>query len=151
MSGVKGWIDRVFTSGFAYGTAVPPPYGESSLTGRLALVSVTVGARESAISDRGIHGSLEDVLHPMRHGLFWFMGMNPLEPFAVYSSNELPDDRFVRARTEFARRLGTLHGHAGPLPVAHGRGLRPRHAAPAGGGDAGREGTRLDLHVSDRV
>ncbi|MGW6750011.1 NAD(P)H-dependent oxidoreductase [Streptomyces sp. NPDC055006] len=58
MSGVKGWIDRVFASGFAYGTAVPPPYGESSLTGRLTLVSVTVGARESAISDRGIHTPL---------------------------------------------------------------------------------------------
>lgn len=115
VSGVKGWIDRVFTSGFAYGPAVPPPYGESSLTGRRALVSVTVGARDSAFSDRGIHGSFEDVLHPMRHGLFWFTGMNPLEPFAVYSSNELPDDRFVRARTEYARRLDTLF-LATPVP-----------------------------------
>ncbi|MFE5022577.1 NAD(P)H-dependent oxidoreductase [Streptomyces sp. NPDC056656] len=51
------WSDRVFTSGFAYGPAVPPPYGQSSLPGRRALVSVTVGAREAAFSDRGIHGS----------------------------------------------------------------------------------------------
>ncbi|MFE4251729.1 hypothetical protein ACFRU3_19930 [Streptomyces sp. NPDC056910] len=41
--------------------------------------------------------------------------MNPLEPFAVYSSNELPDDRFVRARTEYDRRLDTLF-MATPVP-----------------------------------
>ncbi|MFB6677584.1 hypothetical protein ACFCWG_35280 [Streptomyces sp. NPDC056390] len=55
---------------------------------------MTVGARRSAFSDGGIHGSLEDVLHPIQHGLFWFTGVNPPEPFAVYSSNEFPDDRF---------------------------------------------------------
>lgn len=53
---LKGWIDRVFTSGFGYGPAVPPPYSEGVLAGRRALVSVTLGARESSFSDRGIHG-----------------------------------------------------------------------------------------------
>ncbi|MFF1397500.1 NAD(P)H-dependent oxidoreductase [Streptomyces sp. NPDC058287] len=146
---LKGWIDRVFTSGFAYGPAVPPPYGESSLPGRRALVSVTVGARESAFSDRGIHGSLADVLHPIQHGLFWFTGMNPLEPFAVYGANELPDDRFVTARTEYARRLDTLFT-ATPVPFRsltggdydHAMRLLPGVETP---------GTRgLDLHVRDR-
>ncbi|MFI6846733.1 NAD(P)H-dependent oxidoreductase [Kitasatospora sp. NPDC050467] len=31
---MKGWIDRVFTAGFGYGPAVPPPYGEGALAGR---------------------------------------------------------------------------------------------------------------------
>ncbi|MFB7709249.1 NAD(P)H-dependent oxidoreductase [Streptomyces sp. NPDC056105] len=42
---LKGWIDRVFTSGFAYGPAVPPPYGESSLPGKRALVSARASRR----------------------------------------------------------------------------------------------------------
>jgi NAD(P)H dehydrogenase (quinone) len=105
---LKGWIDRVFTSGFAYGPEVPPPYGDSALAGRRALVSVTVGARETAFSDRGIHGSLADVLHPVQHGLFWFTGMTPLEPFAVHGTNELPQERYAAAQAAYARRLDGL-------------------------------------------
>ncbi len=105
---VIGWIDRVFTAGFGYGPALPPPYGEGALTGRRALLSVTAGARESSFSDRGIHGRLADVLYPVQHGLFWFTGMAPLEPFAVFDSNELPTQRFEAARRAYGRRLDTL-------------------------------------------
>ncbi|MFI1254778.1 NAD(P)H-dependent oxidoreductase [Streptomyces netropsis] len=112
---LKGWIDRVFTSGFAYGPKVPPPYSEGTLGGRRALVSVTAGARESSFSDRGIHGRLADVLHPVQHGLFWFTGMTPLEPFAVYGANDLPEERFEAAKQEYARRLDGLFTDA-PIP-----------------------------------
>ncbi|AZM54442.1 NAD(P)H dehydrogenase [Streptomyces sp. WAC 01529] len=105
---LKGWIDRVFTAGFAYGPAVPPPYSEGVLAGRRALISVTVGARETSFSDRGIHGQLADVLHPLQHGLFWFTGMAPLAPFAVYGANELPEERFAAARREYGARLDGL-------------------------------------------
>ncbi|MFD7239744.1 NAD(P)H-dependent oxidoreductase [Streptomyces syringium] len=112
---LKGWIDRVFTSGFAYGPKVPPPYSEGVLGGRRALLSVTAGARESSFSDRGIHGRLADVLHPVQHGLFWFTGMTPLEPFAVYGSNELPEERFEEAKREYGHRLDGLFTDA-PVP-----------------------------------
>ncbi|MFB7616247.1 NAD(P)H-dependent oxidoreductase [Kitasatospora sp. NPDC056181] len=105
---MKGWIDRVFTSGFGYGPALPPPYSEGALAGRRALVSATMGARPTAFSDRGIHGPLADVLHPLQHGLFWFAGMAPLEPFGVYDANELPGERFAAARRAYARRLDGL-------------------------------------------
>ncbi|WP_407289115.1 NAD(P)H-dependent oxidoreductase [Streptomyces sp. BP-8] len=105
---LKGWIDRVFTNGFAHGPAVPPPYSEGALGGRRALVSVTIGARESAFSDRGIHGRLSDVLHPVQHGLFWFTGMTPLDPFAVYSTVDLPEERFEAAKREYGQRLDGL-------------------------------------------
>ncbi|MFC5723570.1 NAD(P)H-dependent oxidoreductase [Streptomyces gamaensis] len=147
---LKGWIDRVFTSGFGYGPAVPPPYSEGALAGRRALVSVTLGARESAFSERGIHGRLADVLHPLQHGLFWFTGMAPLEPFAVYGSNDLPEERFAAAREEFARRLDGLFTDE-PVPYRslvggdYGRDMRllPGVEAPGTGG--------LDLHVRPRV
>ncbi|MDQ0945817.1 NAD(P)H-dependent oxidoreductase [Streptomyces sp. V1I1] len=98
---LKGWIDRVFTNGFAHGPAVPPPYSEGALAGRRALVSVTIGARESAFSDRGIHGRLAAVLHPVQHGLFWFTSMTPLELFAVYGTVDLPKERFAAAKREY--------------------------------------------------
>lgn len=113
---VKGWIDRVFTSGFAYGPNVPPPYSEEGpLAGRRAMLSVTYGARESAFSAGGIHGRLQDVLHPLQHGLFRFTGMAPLEPFAVPEANALPADSFAEARQAYGRRLDALFT-AEPVP-----------------------------------
>ncbi|MGV9882748.1 NAD(P)H-dependent oxidoreductase [Streptomyces sp. NPDC003006] len=112
---LKGWIDRVFTAGFAYGPTVLPPYSEGTLAGRRALVSVTVGAREPSFSDRGIHGELSDVLHPLQHGLLWFTGVAPLPPFAVYGANDLSEERFATARREYAARLDGLFTDA-PLP-----------------------------------
>ncbi|MFP3992673.1 NAD(P)H-dependent oxidoreductase [Streptomyces sp. E11-3] len=143
---LKGWIDRVFTNGFAHGPAVPPPYSEGAFGGRRALVSVTIGARESAFSDRGIHGRLADVLHPLQHGVFWFTGMAPLEPFAVYGTVDLPAQRFAAAEREFARRLDRLFTDE-PVPYR-----------PLGGGDYDRDmrllpgveapgASGLDIHV----
>ncbi|MGW6918368.1 NAD(P)H-dependent oxidoreductase [Kitasatospora sp. NPDC054939] len=112
---LKGWFDRVFTNGFAHGPAVPPPYSEGALGGRRALVSVTVGARESAFSDRGAHGPLADVLFPVQHGLLWFTGMQPLDPFAVYGTVGLSPEAFDAAREAYARRLDGLFTDA-PVP-----------------------------------
>ncbi|WP_369207741.1 NAD(P)H-dependent oxidoreductase [Streptomyces sp. PU-14G] len=142
---LKGWIDRVFTSGFGYGPRVPPPYSEGALAGRRALVSVTTGARSTAFSDRGIHGRLSDVLHPLQHGLFWFTGMAPLEPFAVYGANELSAQRFAAARREYGRRLDGLFTDE-PVPFRslvggdydHDMRLLPGVERPGAGG--------LDLH-----
>ncbi|MFD9408070.1 NAD(P)H-dependent oxidoreductase [Streptomyces sp. NPDC059989] len=147
---LKGWIDRVFTSGFGYGPAVPPPYGEgSALAGRRALVSVTVGARGSAFSDRGIHGALADVLHPLQHGLFWFTGMEALEPFAVSEANDLPEERYAVAVREYGRRLDGLFTDE-PVPFRslvggdYGRDMRllPDVEAPGVSG--------LEMHVRPR-
>ncbi|MGW7084545.1 NAD(P)H-dependent oxidoreductase [Streptomyces sp. NPDC054871] len=110
-------------------------------------MSVTVGARESAFSERGIHGRLADVLHPVQHGLFWFTGMAPLEPFAVYAANELPEDQFAAAKREYARRLAGLFTDE-PVPFRSLVGgdydmrLLPGVEAPGTKG--------LDLHVRAR-
>ncbi|GAA4936001.1 NAD(P)H-dependent oxidoreductase [Streptomyces coeruleoprunus] len=144
---LKGWFDRVFTNGFAHGPAVPPPYSEGALGGRRALVSVTVGARESAFSDRGVHGPLADVLHPVQHGLFWFTGMAPLEPFALYGTVDVSSERFERAQREYGRRLDGLFTDP-PVPFRTLTGgdydremrLLPGREAPGAHG--------LGLHVS---
>ncbi|MET9296657.1 NAD(P)H-dependent oxidoreductase [Streptomyces sp. NPDC003077] len=147
---LKGWVDRVFTNGFAYGPDVPPPYSEGALAGRRALLSVTIGARESSFSDRGIHGRLADVLHPVQHGLFWFAGMAPLDPFAVYRSIDLSRERFAIAKQEYGRRLDGLFTDE-PVPFRtlvggdydHDMRLLPGVEAPGTSG--------LDLHVHPRA
>ncbi|MEV5141495.1 NAD(P)H-dependent oxidoreductase [Streptomyces syringium] len=146
---LKGWIDRVFTSGFAYGPKVPPPYSEGALGGRRALVSVTVGARETSFSDRGIHGRPADVLHPVQHGLFWFTGMMPLEPFAVYGANELPQERFEAAKREYGRRLDGLFTDA-PVPFRSLVGGDYDHDMRLLPGVEAEGTTGLELHIHPR-
>lgn len=77
---------------------------------------MTYGARAHSFSAGGVHGHLEDVLHPLQHGLFRFTGMSPLEPFAVPEANALAAERFTEARTAYARRLDTLFTSA-PVPL----------------------------------
>ncbi|MFI0484779.1 NAD(P)H-dependent oxidoreductase [Actinomadura sp. 9N215] len=143
---LKGWFDRVLTNGFAHGPAVPPPYSEGALGGRRALVSVTIGAREAAFSDRGAHGRLADVLHPVQHGVLWFTGMAPLAPFAVYDAVGVPDERFAAAVREYGRRLDGLFTDD-PVPFRlltggdYDRDLRLRPGVEAAGASG------LDLHV----
>ena len=142
---LKGWVDRVFTNGFAYGPAVPPPYTEGALGGRRALLSVTIGARESAFSDRGVHGRLADVLFPVQHGVLWFTGMAPLAPFAVYDTVGLSAEAYAAVKREYGRRLDELFT-AEPVPFRslvgdYGRDMRllPGSEAPNTSG--------LDLHL----
>ncbi len=147
---LKGWFDRVFTAGFAYGPGLLPYAGDdSALPGRRALLSVTAGARATAFSDRGIHGGLADVLHPVQHGLLAFTGMEPLDPFAVYDANELPEERFEEAKTAYAARLDGLFTDA-PVPYRtltggdydHDMRLLPGVEEPGA--------SSLDLHVRAR-
>ncbi|MFD0202440.1 MULTISPECIES: NAD(P)H-dependent oxidoreductase [Saccharothrix] len=143
---LKGWLDRVFTNGFAHGPAVPPPYSDkAAFGGRRALLSVTIGARETAFSERGAHGRLADVLFPLQHGVLWFTGLVPLEPFVVYKSVDVPAERFAAAREEYRRRLAGLFTDD-PVPYRslttdYGRDMR---LLP----DLEPEGTSgLDLHL----
>ncbi|MFD7323146.1 NAD(P)H-dependent oxidoreductase [Streptomyces sp. NPDC059875] len=147
---LKGWIDRVCTNGFAFGVSVPPPYSDGApLAGRRALLSVTVGARETAFSDRGIHGNLADVLYPVQHGLFWFTGMTPLEPFPVYGTVDLSEEGFAAAKRSYARRLDGLFTDE-PVPFRsltggdYDREMRLRTGVEAPGTSG------LELHVRPR-
>jgi len=75
--------------------------------------------------------------------------MAPLEPFAVYDANELPQDRFTAAKQEYGQRLDGLFTEE-PVPFRslvggdYSRDMRlmPGVETP---GTAG-----LDLHVRPR-
>ncbi|MDT0442377.1 NAD(P)H-dependent oxidoreductase [Streptomyces johnsoniae] len=112
---MKGWIDRVFTYNFGYGGKDMPRYGDGTLAGRRAMLSMTIGAREQAFSRRGIHGPLNDVLFPLHHGLLHYTGMEVLQPFVVWHAIGLGEEAYEAAQREYRERLRTLFT-AEPLP-----------------------------------
>jgi NAD(P)H dehydrogenase (quinone) len=108
---LKGWLDRVLVKGYAY--SIPDPerpgrsrrYGDGGLEGKRALAVVTVGGSGASYQPRGIDGQLEDVLFPLLHGTFFYTGMKPLPPVAVYSANHMSDEEYRLAAAEVRSRL----------------------------------------------
>jgi NAD(P)H dehydrogenase (quinone) len=117
---LKGWFDRVFSNGFAYGLTAPGAryssrYGEGRLAGKRALLSVTMGGMPAHFSDRGVNGALEDLLFPVTHGTLFYPGMAVMPTFAVHGANRLPDDQFKAACAAYTARLEGLFTDA-PIP-----------------------------------
>ena len=111
---LKGWIDRVYAYGFAYGVGVHEGerwgdrYGEGTLLGRRALISTTIGGRAPHYSDRGVNGALDELLFPIQHGILFYPGMQVLPPFAVYQSDRLPLEQWPEVARAFEARLDGL-------------------------------------------
>lgn len=107
---LKGWLDRVLVSGFAIG--VPKPgvrrwlrYGEGRLAGRRGLLAVTTGGRESQFGPRGVNGPIEDLLFPLTHGVFHYVGVSPLEPFVAFRTARATEAEFAEIRSRYVARL----------------------------------------------
>ena len=124
---LKGWVDRVFAFGFAYGVGVHEGerwgdrYGEGSLMGRRAMLSVTIGGRAPHYSDRGVNGALDDVLFPIQHGVLFYPGMDVLPPFTAYQSDRLKAEQWPSIAEAFKARLDGLFTDD-PLPFRRQNG-----------------------------
>lgn len=118
---LKGWVERVYAHGFAYGVGEHSDrrwgdrYGEGSLAGKRAMLIVTTGSWESHYSPRGINGPIDDILFPIQHGILYYPGFEVLPPFVVYRTSRVDEARFETIREELGRRLDTL---ATTAPIA---------------------------------
>ncbi|MFB1048773.1 NAD(P)H-dependent oxidoreductase [Streptomyces chrestomyceticus] len=117
---LKGWFDRVFVRGFAYGIDDPATgqalrYGDGPLTGKRAMAVVTAGARPSSIGPRGVNGDLNDLLFPLHHGTFWYTGMSVAPPFLVPSADRTTPATFEDTAARLRTRLLELPSTP-PLP-----------------------------------
>jgi NAD(P)H dehydrogenase (quinone) len=87
---LKGWVDRVYALGFAYGVGEHggarwgDRFGEGVLKGRKAMVAVTVGGRMAHYGPRGVNGAVDDILWPVQHGILFYPGMTVLPPTVLY-------------------------------------------------------------------
>lgn len=124
---LKGWIDRVFVEGYAYG--VPDPqhpgrtlrYGEGVLSGKRGLVLTSSGGPEASLGPRGINGQLDQVLFPLLHGTLWYAGMSVLPPVSICGANRLGEQQYHAAATKVRRRVTAINDTE-PLPYRYQNG-----------------------------
>ncbi|HEY7641779.1 MAG TPA: NAD(P)H-dependent oxidoreductase [Steroidobacteraceae bacterium] len=115
---LKGWVDRVFANGLAYGfkgAGNRYRYGDGAFKGKPALLCVTVGGPTEDYSARGINGPLEQLLFPITHGTLFFAGMDVLPTFAVYGTGRITTAGVLAAKATWQRRLDGLFQDA-PIP-----------------------------------
>jgi NAD(P)H dehydrogenase (quinone) len=111
---LKGWVDRVYASGFAYGLSKPGGgrwgvrYGAGNLMGKRGMLAVTAGAPAPQYSGRGVHGAMEDLLFPITHGILYYPGMEVLPSFVVYEAARLDTAQFDTVADAYRQRLAAL-------------------------------------------
>ncbi|VVE54604.1 NAD(P)H dehydrogenase [Pandoraea iniqua] len=131
---MKGWIDRVYAYGFAYGVGEHSDarwglrYGEGSMAGKRAMLVVTTGGWDSHYSPRGINGPIDDVLFPIQHGMLFYPGFDVLPPHVMYRTGRTDAARFDQMTRQLGERLDTL---ATTPPIAFRRQNDGQYEIPA--------------------
>jgi len=153
---LKGWIDRVYAYGFAYGvgehsdTRWGDRYGEGRFAGKRAMLSVTAGGWAEHYGPRGINGCIDDLLFPINHGVLYYPGFDVLPPFVVYRSDRIDGEGYAAAETELRKRMDALWTQA-PIPYRKqnaGDYEVPSMTLKAGLESPGARG--FGLHLADR-
>ncbi|MPZ21414.1 MAG: flavodoxin family protein [Luteitalea sp.] len=154
---LKGWVDRVFAYGFAYGvgehsdTRWGDRYGEGTLAGKRAMLIVTAGGWERHYSARGVNGSIDDLLFPINHGILYYPGYDVLPPFVAYRVDRLDEAGFERIAERLRDRMRTL-STTPPIPYRQQNGgdyLIPSMQLRADLGDPRVTGFALHLNGAD--
>jgi NAD(P)H dehydrogenase (quinone) len=111
---LKGWVERVYAYGFAYGVGEHSDarwgdrYGEGTMAGKRAMLIVTAGGWESHYGPRGINGPIDDILFPIQHGILYYPGFDVLPPFVVYRTSRIDEAGFSRTCDALGQRLNDL-------------------------------------------
>jgi len=117
---LKGWVDRVYAYGFAYGvgehsdTHWGDRFGEGMLAGKRAMLVVTTGGWSSHYSPRGINGPIDEILFPIQHGILFYPGFDVLPPHVIYRTSKIDDAGFSHVCDELGQRLDAL-GTTAPI------------------------------------
>jgi len=150
---LKGWVDRVYAYGFAYGVGEHSDqrwgdrYGEGTLAGKRAMLVVSAGGWAEHYAPRGVNGAIDDLLFPINHGILYYPGYEVLPPFVTYRTDRLDEAGFEPVAAALRERMRTLSTTA---PIAYrpqngGDYLIPSMQLRPGLGDPNAGG--LALHV----
>ncbi|XP_034049713.1 LOW QUALITY PROTEIN: NAD(P)H dehydrogenase [quinone] 1 [Thalassophryne amazonica] len=85
---MKGWIDRVLASGFAF--SLEKMYDQGIFKDKKAMLSFTTGAMESMFRPDGINGDINVTLWPLQNGILHFCGFQVLPPQIFWSPAHSP-------------------------------------------------------------
>ncbi len=138
---LKGWIDRVWAFGLAYGyrgAGNAYRYGEGGFAGKRALLAVSIGGPAADYGPRGINGSLDQLLFPITHGTLFYPGMQVLAPFALHDSGRQDAAGVAAATSAWTTRVAHLFDEA------------PLRFRPQNGGDYPDRHTLAEQHAPGR-
>lgn len=99
---LKGWIDRVWASGYAYSrgynskTPNGERYGDGVFAGKKAMIVSTNGSPSTYYTPRCINGPIDDLLFHQTHGWLFYAGFTVLPSLVLYSAGHLPESDFDR-------------------------------------------------------
>ena len=106
---LKGWFDRVWHLGYAYGHRGPNGewigYGDGLLAGKRAMAVVTLGGPAWSYGERGIHGAVDELLFPLQHGVLFYAGAQVLPPVLIWGADRLGREEGETAAKELGERL----------------------------------------------
>ena len=111
---LKGWVDRVFAMGRAYGSG--RLYENGPFRGKRALLSLTTGGGAADYLAGGLQGELAGILRPLHRGILQFTGFTVLPPHVVYGPARQSETEREAALAAWAARLLGLATEA-PLEV----------------------------------
>ncbi|SFJ45253.1 NAD(P)H dehydrogenase (quinone) [Amycolatopsis sacchari] len=116
---LKGWFDRVWHQGYAYGLRGPNSewigYGDGFLAGKRAMAVVTLGGPAWIYGPRGIHGSVDELLFPLQHGTLFYAGAAVVPPALFPSADRFTPEDAENAAKELRERLLAIPD-AEPVP-----------------------------------
>jgi NAD(P)H dehydrogenase (quinone) len=132
---LKGWVDRVFSRGFAYSAG--RKYESGHFKGKRAMLCLTTGTASTLYEANGIDGDLHHVLWPIHNGILAYTGFTVLPPFAAWMPSRVSLDERQTYLDSFAERLRSLD-RTEPLffhpwsDYDHSQRLKPGVAARSG-------------------
>ena len=94
---LKGYIDRVFSMGWAYG-------GAQALAGKKVLVCMTTGAPEFAWTEEK-RGTIKDIFKHLFVGTFGLCGLHTLEPFIVYGAKRHTEEEKNKMLEDYSKHI----------------------------------------------
>lgn len=103
---MKGWFDRVLVSGVVYGGL--RFYDKGGLSGKKAMLSLTIGGQPHMLQNGGIHGPLNDMLKPILQGTLAYTGMSVLPPFVAYHVPYISQEEREGIMEDYRLRLRSL-------------------------------------------
>ncbi|KAF4454445.1 NAD(P)H dehydrogenase (quinone) [Fusarium austroafricanum] len=111
---LKGWFERVYSLGFAYGLGeynekhFGDRYGEGPFVNKRAMLVPTIGGWEEHYSARGITGPIDDVLYPINHGILYYPGFQVLPSHLVYRAHRMDEVAFEKEAEKLREKLRQL-------------------------------------------
>ena len=109
---LKGWIDRVFVNGIAYGKGRRMDAG--GLRGRKAMLTISTGCYPEMVEPDGLLGDLNVNLWHLHSGTLAYVGFQVLPPFMAWSIHYTTPQQRQQVLDAYAERLRTLE-QAAPM------------------------------------